>query len=1045
MRTLTIKLLSCILILVVLTLIIPACKGGGGNVETSGATTSTPAVSTVETSGLRATALLLPAAPISPVATRKPAEFSVESLEVSPASFISGTVLTITAKVTNVGETDGTYSARLNQDGAVVAEQAVQCAAGTSAAFELKANAGAAGSHTLELGGLSKIIEVKAQSNMKVKSLKITPELVMAGEEALIEAEIVNQGNVKELSTFSFSVNSLETESRSLELEAGQSGNLAFTLVRDAGKYNIKLGDSSLDMIVSAATDYSSGSFYYSLKYPSSWRKDANAAENVLFTGTGSEQLRITTSLLDVNLSLDDFVKQQNNAFYQNRSAFDPVSKGNLSKDNVVIGFRQDYSYTLNNSVYSGAGLFVKRGRYSFRIQGESKQEEWDKARPEIEAAIRTFEPPEVATGKYTNENNGFSLSLPQGWDGLVTGKKNPSLVVLNPQGQPLIITQILINNATGDMTAQKFLNTVVDQLKNSFQDIKIESQNEVNLGKETGYEIVFRANSTSYPIKGRLEAVIHSSQIFCILSEALSVTFEGQQKNIDGIFTSFAPSEPKPYGVSRQDSLFLLEGDIVTLDPALTEEGSGGITAALFSGLIQLDKDSQPIPDLAEKWETSSDRLTYTFHLHKNAVFASGKPVTAGDVKYSWERACDPATASPNASTYLGDIVGASDMLAGKTKEIGGIKVIDDQTLQVTIDGPKPYFLGKISQPCAFVIDRVDVARGSNWDSQPNGSGPFKIKQWTKGEVLILERNDSYYLGPAKLKNIVFRIFAGESVMMYENGEIDVTQVSVFNADKATDPKNPLNKELYTGQAMATGYISFNVNQAPFDDLKVRQAFAQALDMDKLLDVSYKGGAKRSKSLLPTGMPGYNPLLKQMPFDPEGARTLIGQSSYGSVDKLPPVTFYVAYGATPLQTAMAAMWKQNLGVDVKIEAMSELKEYQRRRQAREFQLFLGAWNADYLDPQNFLDVLFQSKSKDTFSGYSNPTVDSALAAAAIEQDSQKRLQMYQDIEKQILADLPCAPFFSNPKMMLLVKPYVKGFTLDQFVTSWKDISIIAH
>lgn len=142
----------------------------------------------------------------------------------------------------------------------------------------------------------------------------------------------------------------------------------------------------------------------------------------------------------------------------------------------------------------------------------------------------------------------------------------------------------------------------------------------------------------------------------------------------------------------------------------------------------------------------------------------------------------------------------------------------------------------------------------------------------------------------------------------------------------------------------------------------------------------------------------------------------------------------------------MIGMWQQNLGVTVEVEIIEEREEWYERSHNREFQIFAGGWRADYIDPQNFLEVLFHSQSEENRFAYSNPEVDAALEEAAVERDEETRLRMYQDIEKMILEDLPAAPFYQSWKSHTLVKPYVKGFFLPPIgIKFWREISIEPH
>jgi len=188
----------------------------------------------------------------------------------------------------------------------------------------------------------------------------------------------------------------------------------------------------------------------------------------------------------------------------------------------------------------------------------------------------------------------------------------------------------------------------------------------------------------------------------------------------ISSILSGCTPSSkttPSPTSSSGNGVLTMTNADPFTLDPAVSSDAlSAGYIMQIYNGLLKLDNNLEPVPDIAESMPTlSSDNLTYTFHLRKDVKFQDGTPVTASDFKYSWERAADPATNSPTAETYLGDIVGVNDMLAGKANQISGVKVIDDYTLQVTLNSPESYFLYKLTFPSSFVVEKNNVNSGAN------------------------------------------------------------------------------------------------------------------------------------------------------------------------------------------------------------------------------------------------------------------------------------------------------------------------------------------
>jgi oligopeptide transport system substrate-binding protein len=569
-------------------------------------------------------------------------------------------------------------------------------------------------------------------------------------------------------------------------------------------------------------------------------------------------------------------------------------------------------------------------------------------------------------------------------------------------------------------------------------QDFRIISQRPVSLGPNTlGHEIVVGFTSNGVDLRAKQVSVIRSTQYFLIDVVANADNFLDQSDEIDALLSSFTLLDPEPYGASRQDSLFLAAGTILTLDPALYRGSAGGIPGSLFSGLVTLDKDLHVVPDLAERWEVSEDGIIYTFYLREGLQFHNGKRVTAHDVKFSWERAADPATDSPKAKTFLGDIVGVNAKLKGEAQEIAGVEVIDDLTLRVTIDRAKGYFLQKLAYPTSYVVDRTNVLSGNTWTDRANGTGPFKLKQWNKNELVVLERNERYYRGVPELAHAVYRLFGGSSMVMYEQGEIDVATVAAADVAKVLDPTSPLNQDLVVTPLLCTTYLALNPNIPPFDDPKVRQAFALALNVDQWIEAALNGTEIRASSILPPLLPGHNDALTPVPFFPEFARQLIADSKYGSVEGLPPASAYAVSGE------FLTMWRDNLGVEVESKSFSGSQEMYDLRDSRQIPLTDTGWCADYPDPQNFLEVLFQTDSVENFVGYSNPEVDALLSLAAVEQDPITRLAMYQDIERAILSDWVVVPL-SHKTSYTLIKPHVKGHAVPAMgVHVLKDVFIL--
>jgi len=478
---------------------------------------------------------------------------------------------------------------------------------------------------------------------------------------------------------------------------------------------------------------------------------------------------------------------------------------------------------------------------------------------------------------------------------------------------------------------------------------------------------------------------------------------------------------------------LHLYGTDPLTLDPATSGDASShDFIMQIFSGLVTLDSNLQPVADIAKSWTISSDGTVYTFTIKQGVKFQDGREIKADDFKYSWERACNPATGSQTAGPYLGDIVGVKDMLAGKATSISGVKVIDNYTLQVTIDAPRSYFLYMLTYPTAFVVDKNNVSKGADWWKQPNGSGPFKLQTWVANKSFILQRNDNFYGDVAKVASVNYGLWSGVPERLYETGDIDATGVSLPYIDEVTDPAGQYLSQLTITPELSFSYIGFNCTKAPFNDPKIRQAFAMAVDKDKLVSLVYKGMMDKANGILPPGMPGYNSQLQGLNFNPQKALDLIKQSTYGDVSKLPPIVLTTAgYGGAVSADleALVSEWRTNLGVEVTIREIDPERFLYHTKDELD-NMFDSGWSADYPHPQDFLDLLFASNTESNYGGYSNPAVDSLLATAGKEQDSAKSLKDYQQVEQLLVNDAAVLPLWFG-KNYTLVKPNIHGFTPD--------------
>ena len=480
---------------------------------------------------------------------------------------------------------------------------------------------------------------------------------------------------------------------------------------------------------------------------------------------------------------------------------------------------------------------------------------------------------------------------------------------------------------------------------------------------------------------------------------------------------------------------------DPPTLDPHLTTDAtSARIIVEVFGGLVTIDRNLDIVPDLAESWNISDDGRVYTFNLREGAKFHDGKPVTAHDVQWSLERVTNPLTESPVADQYLGDIVGVKEKLAGDATTISGVRLIDEQTIEITIDEAKSYFLAKMTYPTGFVLDKENVeANPRSWFREPNGTGPFRLEEYEVGVTLVLGRNENFHLGPPKLEEVEFKLSGGTSMLMYENDEIHVAGVGLADLDRLNDPTNDLYPELETAPAsFSVNYIGLNVNEPPLDDVKVRQALNLAIDKQEIATIVLGDLVKPADGILPPNFPGYDESVSGYDFDPIRARQLLEESKYGDdLENIPPITITTPgnFGANVSldMEVILQMWERNLGITAEFQ-QTEYATFLKDLHKGRFQMFDIGWIADYPDPENFLDILFHSESTNNHTHYSNPEVDDLLLRARVETDTTTRYNLYNQAEQMILDDAPWVPLWFDGESKLLVKPNVHDYLLPPLI-----------
>jgi oligopeptide transport system substrate-binding protein len=656
-------------------------------------------------------------------------------------------------------------------------------------------------------------------------------------------------------------------------------------------------------------------------------------------------------------------------------------------------------------------------------------------AAPTLAPAPTSLSPTAAATivpNAFTSAGHGVSLRYPSGWT-VGAGDSEQNLAVFfsaDSSVQSALYAFMLETDLTLAEAAQELNDAVLTGL----EDLQIINDGEVTLddGLPAWSTLVTAATGSGEVLKIHLLTALYGGREYLLLTFGQSDAYDYYADDVWELALSMHLELPSLYDIPREQALVLSGGESTNpreYDPATTHSGEG---KRVFSGLVSFDTELNLVPELAESWDVSPDGTVYTFHLRPNARFHDGRPVTAGDFIYSWERAADPATASDTVLTYLGDILGVREMYNGEADHISGLRAVDEHTLEVTIDAPIPYFLMKLTYPTAFVVDQANVESGPEWYRTPNGTGPYRLIRWERFEVMIYERNLDYYLGVPPLPYIVVELYSGIGIRLYEAGEIDIAGVSTYDVDRILDPEQPLHDQVRSGVSLCTDFVVFDVTQPPFDDRNVRQAFVMAVDRQQYIDVLMNGIGLPAEGLYPPALPGYNLDLGGLPYDPETARQLLAQSPYRGPAGLPPIVFTsggIGNDASSGVAALVQMWEQNLGVRIIVENLEPNMYYDLVYGGQHGQIVSSGWCADYPDPENFADALFRSGAQQNLGNYSNPELDALLDQARIEPDVARRIELYQQAEQIIVQDAP-AVFLVHDISYVLVKPYVHGYVL---------------
>jgi len=481
-----------------------------------------------------------------------------------------------------------------------------------------------------------------------------------------------------------------------------------------------------------------------------------------------------------------------------------------------------------------------------------------------------------------------------------------------------------------------------------------------------------------------------------------------------------------------------ILEHDLPTLDPALsTGTNSGKVVALLYSTLVTYDEVGRVVPELATSWTVADDARTYTFELRRDASFPDSRPVTSGDVAYSFERLLRPTTKSPR--TWVVDrIVGAQDFAKGAADRVAGLHTPTPHRLVVTLERPFAPFLGFMAMAAASVVDRRAVERtGEGFGRTPSGSGPFTLQRWTMGDELVLVRNPRAYVKP-RLERIVFKIMNEPFTYSteFKVGNLDVIPLP-FSED-AFFSSNPVwRNHILSQPGLNTYFIGMNCKKGPCTDVRIRRAICRAIDARLIVETTRRNQATLAHGPIPPGLPGYDPTFEGLPGDAAAARTLLTEAGWHQDAPLELLQDERNENLEVTQLVVSAL--AGVGIEVKIVSM-EWGVYTSAINEGRFDLYYRSWLADYTDAENFLFPLFHSTQAGSAGNrpcYADAEVDAMIAAAQGTTDDDARVDLYRRIERRVVADAAYA-FLFHKLERVVVQPWLRGFRLYPVFNSCK-------
>ncbi|OAB33921.1 peptide ABC transporter substrate-binding protein [Paenibacillus glacialis] len=504
-----------------------------------------------------------------------------------------------------------------------------------------------------------------------------------------------------------------------------------------------------------------------------------------------------------------------------------------------------------------------------------------------------------------------------------------------------------------------------------------------------------------------------------------------------------------KPAKAKEQVLHINMSAEPPTFDPGLAQDSQANTALKLmYEGLVRLDDTGKEVPAAAESWEISPDGLQYIFKLRKDAVWSNGDPVTANDFVFAWQRVLDPTTTpAPPYAYQLGYIKNANAYNAKEITDFSqvGIKATDDHTLEVTLENPTPYFLGLTSFYTYFPV-HASVKNNAAWATDYKSmitNGAFNLTNWTTGQKLEYTKNDKYWdkdnIKLSKIESSLVTSGAAE-LSSYKSGQLDYAGApnGEIPSDSIPTMKKNLPNEFAVKGIASTYFYEFNVTAKPFDNVKIRKAFSMAISRQDLVDKVTLGGQIPAFGFVAPGIKGVKDEFRTEYKDNffqenyEEAKKLLAEGmAEEGYTTLPEVTLIYNSSESHKKVALAIadMWKNNLGVEVKTENL-EWGVFLENRQNLNYQIARAGWTADFNDPMSFVDM-WKTGAGNNDSGFSNAEYDQLVKDAMTSQDNAVRMEKMAAAEKILIQDeqvLMPLYYYTN---VSLTKGNVKGISVN--------------